>query len=90
MDALEALARDRSFDLLFTDVVLPKGLSGVELARQARAFKPEIRVLLTSGYSEEVFEAHGRPDENTPLLRKPYKRKELAEALREALAPAMS
>jgi CheY-like chemotaxis protein len=85
MDALQALARDTTFNLLFTDVVLPKGMSGVELARQAKAFRPDLKVLLTSGYSEDVFEQHGRLSSETLLLQKPYKRRELAETLRRAL-----
>jgi CheY-like chemotaxis protein len=83
--ALEQLRGDESFDLLLTDVVLPKGMSGVEIAREAHALAPETRVLLTSGYSEEVFQAHGRPSADMPLLRKPFRRRELAEAVREAL-----
>jgi CheY-like chemotaxis protein len=87
-DALEALNRDQSFDLLFTDVVLPHGMSGVDLARHVQEMGLHTKVLLTSGYSEEVFEQHGRPDESTLLLRKPYRRKELAETLRKALEPS--
>jgi CheY-like chemotaxis protein len=84
-DALALLSRGQCFDLLFTDVVLPKGTSGVELARKAAAMCPGLKVLLTSGYSEEVFEQHGRPPEGTPLLRKPYRRKGLLQALDQAL-----
>ncbi len=82
---LDLLKQDPGVDILFTDLVLPKGMSGVELARQARTLKPDLKVLLTSGYSEDVFQQHGRPEEGTRLLRKPYRRKELAEALRSAL-----
>jgi PAS domain S-box-containing protein len=85
MDALERLEQDGRYDVLFTDVVLPKGMSGVEVARRARDLKPDLKVLLTSGYSEDVFEQHGRPDEGTFLLRKPYRRRELAETLRKVL-----
>jgi PAS domain S-box-containing protein len=84
-DALDLLGRDRDFDLLFTDVVMPKGISGIELARRARQLKPALKVLLTSGYSEDVFEQHGRPEEGTLLLRKPYRRKELAETVLKVL-----
>jgi CheY-like chemotaxis protein len=78
-DALALLRQDGAcFDLLFSDVVLPKGMSGVELAARARELCPDLKVLLTSGYAEEVFEQHGRPPEGTPLLRKPYRRRELA------------
>ena len=84
-DALEVLRTSAPVDLLFTDVVLPKGMSGVELAVRARQLRPGLKVLLTSGYPEEVFEHHGRPDETMRLLRKPYRRKELASVLRQVL-----
>jgi PAS domain S-box-containing protein len=86
-DALDLLREDPRFDLLFTDVVLPRGMSGVELATRARLIRPDLKVLLTSGYPEEVFEHHGSPAEGTLLLRKPYKRKDLAETLRKVLDP---
>jgi CheY-like chemotaxis protein len=85
-EALRILEKDRSFDLLLTDVVLPQGMSGVELARRATSISRNLKVLLTSGYSEEVFERLGKPDKSTLLLRKPYKLKELAATLRRALA----
>jgi hypothetical protein len=44
-----------------------------------------MKVLLTSGYAEEAFEHHGRPDPDTPILRKPYRRKDLEQALRRVL-----
>jgi signal transduction histidine kinase len=89
-DALVVLQEDGSFDLLLTDVVLPKGLTGVELAKQASIISPGIKVLLTSGYSEETFLRHGRPDLDVPILQKPYKKKQMAEALRKALEPPAS
>jgi PAS domain S-box-containing protein len=84
-EALSLIDEGRCFDLLFTDVVLPQGMSGVELAKIATTKCPDLKVLLTSGYSEEAFEQHGRPDQGTPLLRKPYRRKELAEAVKGVL-----
>jgi CheY-like chemotaxis protein len=84
-DALDVLREDHSFDLLFTDVVMPKGMSGVELAKYAREIKPDLRVLLTSGYPEEVFQEQGTLTTDMPLLKKPYKRKDLAEAIRRVL-----
>ena len=83
--ALQLLRMGAPFDLLLTDVVLPKGMSGVEIAREAQALIPSLKVLLTSGYSEEVFQTHGRPKGDTPLLRKPFRRRELSEAVRQAL-----
>ncbi len=89
-DALDILGSDQGFDLLFTDVVMPRGMSGVELSRLARKIKPDLSVLLTSGHSQDIFERHGRPDPDIELLRKPYKRKDLAKAIREALPKARS
>jgi CheY-like chemotaxis protein len=90
-DALSALKQGDRFDLLFTDVVLPKGMSGVELAEHARQIRPDIKVLLTSGYSEGVFQQQGTADgKGIPLLRKPYRRKALAEMLRNVLDPTAS
>jgi CheY-like chemotaxis protein len=87
-DALIQLEADSSFDLLFTDVVLPHGMSGLELSRLARQRSPQLQILLTSGYAEEIFERYGRPQENLPLLRKPYGRKELSATLTSVLPPA--
>jgi signal transduction histidine kinase/CheY-like chemotaxis protein len=84
-EALQVLDVDAGFDLLFTDMVLPQGMSGVELAERVRAISPGLNVLLTSGYPEEAFQHHGRPDATMPLLRKPFRRRELAEALQRAL-----
>ncbi len=84
-EALKVLRRDRGFDLLFTDVVLPKGMSGVELVRRARILCPALRIVMTSGYSEDVFQLHGRPEAGTIMLPKPYRRHDLSGAIRRAL-----
>jgi PAS domain S-box-containing protein len=84
-DAVRTLQDNRDFDLLLTDIVLPKGMSGMDLAQVARGIKPNLRILYTSGYSEEVFRNHDRHDDDIPLLRKPYRRRELADALRLVL-----
>jgi PAS domain S-box-containing protein len=86
--AIQLVDDGEPFDLLFTDVVLPKGLSGVELASRVKERRPEMKIMLTSGYSEEVFQAHGRPDAPIQLLRKPYRIADLAEAVRNALQRA--
>jgi CheY-like chemotaxis protein len=62
-------------------------MSGVELARTVREIRPDLKVVLTSGYAEDAFEHHGRPEPGTPLLRKPYRRRDLAETIRTALGP---
>ncbi len=82
--ALEKLGEDECIALLFTDVVLPEGMSGAELAELARSLRPDLKILFTSGYSEDVFSRH-RELLKDPLLRKPYNRRQLAEALRNVL-----
>ncbi|HKJ60379.1 MAG TPA: response regulator, partial [Hyphomicrobiales bacterium] len=82
--ALELLRAGLRPNVIFSDVVMPGGVSGQALCEQARALDPSIRVLLTSGYSEEMVNA-GAPDASHKLLRKPYKISELADALHEVL-----
>ncbi|HEX6841800.1 MAG TPA: PAS domain S-box protein [Stellaceae bacterium] len=85
--ALNSLRRERHIDLLFTDVVMPRGMNGVELARQARALRPEIKVLLASGFPMSALSSeHGLTDE-FPFISKPYRWAELSDRLR-ALRPA--
>jgi PAS domain S-box-containing protein len=73
-------------DLLFTDVIMPGGMSGYELGREARTRWPNIRVLLTSGFPEEKINGNGQPPWNMRLLLKPYRKEDLALMLREVLA----
>lgn len=77
------LEQNPSISLLLTDVVLPHGVSGLALARQARELRPDLRVLLASGYSEQAFKEEGGTD--LPLLKKPFRRRELADAVQQAL-----
>ena len=87
-EALQVLSLDDSFDLLFTDLVMPGGVSGVELARRVRrAFGSDLKVLLTSGYPQDEVEKVWQPDADMLLLRKPYRRQELEKAVQEALGP---
>jgi PAS domain S-box-containing protein len=84
--ALSVLRHDR-FDLLFTDVVMPGGLNGRELAEAAQALQPGLRVLFTSGFTEHAAVHHGQLDAGAQLLSKPYSRLELARKLRQVLTP---
>ncbi|MBM3561524.1 MAG: response regulator, partial [Alphaproteobacteria bacterium] len=83
--ALAELRRTAAIDPLFTDVVMPGGLSGRELAEAARAIRPGLKLLFTSGYSEYVALHHCRLPPGAPMLSKPYRQSELARALRLAL-----
>jgi len=75
-----------SVDLLLTDVVMPGGLDGCDLAQRARQRWPELRVVFTSGFSEaRLGDEAGPPASCTPLLSKPYRKEDLASAAREAL-----
>ena len=84
-DGVEVLLRMPKVDLLFTDVVMPGGMSGHELAKIAREMQPEIAVLFTSGYTENSIVHEGRLDPGIKLLSKPYRRQQLAAKIREAL-----
>jgi len=83
--ALERLHAGEDVDLLFTDVVMPGGMNGRELADAARALRPALRVLFTSGYTENAIVHHGTLDPGVELLSKPYRRSELAARIRTSL-----
>jgi CheY-like chemotaxis protein len=84
-EALALANRGDAFDLLFTDVVLPEGMSGPVLAAEIKKQRPSLRVLYTSGYSEDAFIHQGKLDEGVDLLQKPYRRHSLAQSVRAAL-----
>jgi len=85
VQALRLVEQGQPFDLLFTDVIMPGGLSGPDLADATRRLRPGLPVLFTSGFTEDAFNQPGRPDAGLPLLPKPYRRAELARAVRAAL-----
>jgi signal transduction histidine kinase/CheY-like chemotaxis protein len=84
-EALEVLRGNLTIDLLFSDVVMPGGMSGPQLAEQALRLRPGLRVLYTSGYTENTVIHQGRVDPGVQLLNKPYRRQDLAAKLRAVL-----
>jgi signal transduction histidine kinase len=76
-------------DLLFTDVVLPRGMSGRHLAEEAMRRRPGLRVLYTSGYTQDSIIHHGRLDEGVELIGKPYRAADLARKIAAMLAPVV-
>jgi len=83
-EALAMVEAGRSFDLLFTDVIMP-GLNGRQLANEMLKDRPGLRVLFTSGYTENAIIHHGRLDEGVLLLAKPYRKSDMATMIRKAL-----
>ena len=84
-DALRKLRTDVHIDILFTDIVMPGGIDGWELADQAKQLRPGLPVLLTSGYALETLVQQGRLHAGAMVLSKPYRREALARRLREIL-----
>jgi PAS domain S-box-containing protein len=83
--ALKILAERPDIDLLFTDIVMPGGMTGTELAREAKRLYPRLKVLLTSGYTARAM-ANGFHDiEGLELLNKPFRKRDLAQRLRRVL-----
>jgi CheY-like chemotaxis protein len=80
-EALAALDQNPGIDLMFSDVVMPHGVSGLELVRAAHHLRPDLQVLLTSGYSAQALEV--APD--FPLIKKPYRLSELIRRIAGAL-----
>jgi CheY-like chemotaxis protein len=86
-EALEVLKGEGDYALLFTDLLLPGGLNGRQLADAARGLRPKIAILMTSGYSKALLDQQQNGDQDFLLLKKPYRINELAVMLRRALCP---
>ena len=75
-EALRLLKENTHIELVFSDIIMPGKLNGVELAKEARSLRPNLGVVLTTGYSEDAAGLDG-----TRVLAKPYRMEALAEAL---------
>jgi CheY-like chemotaxis protein len=83
-EAVRVLKGDKRFDLLLTDVVMPGGINGIELAREAGKLCNGIKVLLTSGNPADMLARH-RAGRDFPIIRKPFRRADLAEYVRRTI-----
>lgn len=84
-EALLQLQSHPEVQLLFTDVVMPGGLSGFEVAERAQVLRPGLPVLYASGYADNGIVHHGWIDPGARMLAKPYRRADLANGVRQAL-----
>jgi CheY-like chemotaxis protein len=83
--ALRLLERHTQVDLLFSDVVLPGGMTGAQVAEKAREFRPRLKVLFTTGYARNAIIHHGRLDKGVLLITKPFSSTDLAVKIRDVL-----
>ena len=85
VNALRILDQQPQVNLLFTDVVLPGGMTGAQVAAQARAARPSLKVLFTTGYARNAIIHHGRLDKGVQLITKPFSFNDLASKVRDVL-----
>jgi PAS domain S-box-containing protein len=85
-EALAIAEAGHEFDLLFTDVIMPGAINGRQLADEMQKSRPGLKVLFTSGYTENAIIHHGRLDSGILLLAKPYRKSDMAVMIRKALA----
>jgi PAS domain S-box-containing protein len=83
-EAIEIVESGQEFDLLFSDVVMPNGMSGVELARELRRRNKSVKILLTSGHAGDVLERHQAAGE-FPIIDKPFRLSDLVRRLQSIL-----
>ncbi|MCP3667866.1 MAG: PAS domain S-box protein [Gammaproteobacteria bacterium] len=83
--ALDKLAKNSGIDLLFSDVVMPGGINGYELAEQTVLNYPQVKIMLTSGYTDTSLEGSDKIPSHDHLLNKPYTQSELVQQVRALL-----
>jgi PAS domain S-box-containing protein len=83
--ALRHLAREPKLDLLFTDVILPGGMTGAQVAAKAKEERPDLKVLFTTGYARNAIVHRGRLDKGVDLITKPFSFPDLAAKVRDVL-----
>jgi CheY-like chemotaxis protein len=88
-EALIVIDGGQEINLLFTDLMMPGGMNGRLLADEALRRKPSLKILFTSGYSDDEVSHDGRLDDGVLLLAKPYRKSDLARMIRSVLAADM-
>jgi len=83
--ALNILSRGEQIDLLFTDVVMPGGMNGRELADEAQRRRPGLKVLFTTGYTRNAIVHEGRLDKGVDMIGKPFTFQDLGVRVRKIL-----
>jgi CheY-like chemotaxis protein len=83
--ALEIIGRGHAIDLMFTDIVMPGGMNGRQLAEQAIRQRPDLKILFTTGYTANAIVHHGRLDPDVELISKPFTYESLGRKIRTLL-----
>ena len=89
-EALDRVAQGPLFDLIISDIVMPGGMTGVEMTRRLRQSGVEAPILLVSGYTEDLAQLTGEMDDRLDFMKKPYRRSELLERMRALLVAKAS
>jgi CheY-like chemotaxis protein len=87
-EALALLRANERIDILFTDVVLPQGMNGRQLAIEAAALRPALPVLFTTGYARNAIIHNGQLDADVQFVAKPYTQRDIAQKLRAVIDAA--
>jgi len=85
-DALSRIGEDAEFDLIISDIVMPGGMSGVEMTRTLRRAGVDTPILLVSGYTEDLEQLSDDMDDRLEFMKKPYRRSELLERMHRLLS----
>jgi CheY-like chemotaxis protein len=83
--AIQLLEKGVRIDLLFTDVVLPGGMTGAQVAVKARELYPDLKILFTTGYARNAIVHQGRLDKGVQLITKPFSFEDLSTKIRDVL-----